>query len=159
MGRNNDRSPTEPLVLKRDLKHVVETNAQIFSVWFKSWLVSYVPTLIIDRPKWFDNDRDICRGDIVLFLKSEQEFDRQYQYGIVKSVLVGRDGRIRSVEIEYQNHNEKTKRQTKRGVRDLVVIHPVDELGISRELSEMAEATPIVGPKQIVCEFQRIFWN
>ena len=117
-----------------------------------------MPTLI-DRPKWFDNDRDICRGDIVLFLKSEQEFDRQYQHGIVKSVLVGRDGRIRSVEIEYQNHNEKTKRQTKRGVRDLVVIHPVDELGISRELSEMAEATPIVGPKQIVCEFQRIFWN
>ena len=82
LGRNNGRSPTTPLVLKRDLKHVVETNAKMFSVWFKSWLVSYVPTLM-KRPKWFDNDRDICRGDVVLFLKSEQEFDRQHQYGIV----------------------------------------------------------------------------
>ena len=33
-GRNNDRSPTAPLVLKRDLEHVVEKNANIFSVWF-----------------------------------------------------------------------------------------------------------------------------
>ena len=61
--------------------------------------------------------------------------------------------------IEYQNHNEKTKKEISRGVRDLVVIHPVDELGVSRELSEMAEAEPIVGPKQIACEFQRILWN
>ena len=98
MGRNNDRSSTAPLVLERDLKHAVETNAKIFSIWFKSWLVSYVPTFM-ERPRWFDNDSDICSGDVVLFLKSEQEFDRQYQYGIVKSVLGGGGGGVTGVYI------------------------------------------------------------
>ena len=51
--------------------------------------------------------------------------------------------------IECQNHNEKTKRETSRGVRDLVVIHPVDELGVSRELSEMVEGEPIVGHSNV----------
>ena len=30
---------------------------------------------------WFKSDVDVCVGDVVLFLKSEQEFDQQYQYG------------------------------------------------------------------------------
>ena len=78
-------------------------------------------------------------GDVVLFLKSEREFDRQYQYGIVASTIIGRDGNIRVVEIEYQNHSENVKRITKRGVRDIIVIHPIDEIGISRELQEFAD--------------------
>ena len=67
-------------------------------------------------------------GDVVLILKSEQEFDQKYQYGIVGSVNRGRDKCFRSVEIEYQNHNENTKRRTIRGAREVVVIHKVDEL-------------------------------
>ena len=88
----------------------------------------------MNKPKWFNSDNDVSEGDIVLFLKSEKEFEEVYQYGIVISVSVGKDERVRRVEIEYQNHNEQTKRSTKRGVRDIVVIHPIDELGISNEL-------------------------
>ena len=57
-------------------------------------VVSHVPKLM-RQPKWFDSSRDITIGDIVLFLKNEKEFSRQYQYGIVKSVNKGNDGRIR----------------------------------------------------------------
>ena len=46
---------------------------------------------------------------------------------------------IRVVEVQYQNHNENTKRTTKRCVRELIVVHPVDELGIQAELDEFAE--------------------
>ena len=137
LGRNNDRGPTCPLLLSRDTKRIVETNAHIFQVWFKSWLISYVPTLI-DRPKWFDTDKDVSVGDVVLFLKSEKEFEHLYQYGIVSQVIPGIDGLIRSVMVEYQNHDEGVKRITERGVREIVVIHPVDELGISRELHDLA---------------------
>ena len=56
-------------------------------------------------------------------------------------IHVSKDGLIRSVDVEYQNSNENTKRRTTRGVRELVVIHPFDELGLSKELFDLtAEA-------------------
>ena len=36
------------------------------------------------------------------------------------------------------NHNENVKRDTRRAVREIVVIYPVDELGIISELGEIA---------------------
>ena len=121
-----------------DLRMIIENNNRIFGVWFKEWLVSYVPTLV-EQPKWFVTERNIAIGDVVLFLKSEKEFDLQYQFGIVVKTLVGKDGVVREVEVEYQNANETTKRRTTRGARDLVVIHQVDEIGISKELAELAQ--------------------
>ena len=137
LGRNNSRGPTAPLVLTQDVKKIVQTNRDIFNAWFQSWLVSYVPSLV-DAPKWFKNDRNIAEGDVVLFSKSDKEFEDLYQYGIVKSVTPSKDGRIRKVEVEYQNSSESSKRSTVRGVRDLIVIHPVDELGLSKQLFDLA---------------------
>ena len=92
----------------------------------------------MDAPKWFRNHRNIAEGDVILFAKSEKEFEDLYQYGIVKSVNPSKDGRIRKVEVEYQNSSEDVKRTTVRGVRDLIVIHPVDELGLSKQLFDLA---------------------
>ena len=74
----------------------------------------------------------------MLFLKKEREYAVNYQYDIVKSIEIGRDRKIRSVIVEYTNHNEFVKRETKRAVREIVVVHPVDELGIIREIGEIA---------------------
>ena len=93
----------------------------------------------MSRPKWYDSDRDSKKGDIVLFLKSDKEFEKQYQYGIITEIKLSRDGRIREIEIEYHNHNENVKRRTKRGAREVVVIHPIDELGIMGELSKLSQ--------------------
>ena len=57
----------------------------------------------------------------------------------MRAVITGRDGVVRTVDVEYQNHHEKVKRNTRRGVRDLIVIHPIGELGIVRELNELAK--------------------
>ena len=70
--------------------------------------------------------------DVVLFLRKEREYTGNYQYGLVKSVEIGRDQKIRSVILEYQNHSESFKRETRRAVREIVVVHPLDELGIRR---------------------------
>ena len=129
LGRNNDRCPNKPLILCPDHKRIIESNEKIFRAWFNAWLVSFVPTLV-ERPKWCTSDGDIKIGDIVLFLKSEKEFDLQYQYGILSKVHTGKDGKNRKVEVEYQNSNEGLKRKTHRGSRDLVIVHPVDELDI-----------------------------
>ena len=108
LGRNNDRCPTLPLELTRDHKKIIDTNVKLFNAWFSSWLISYVPSLI-DRPKWFHSDSDIHVGYVVLFLKSEQEFDKHYQYGIVRVLNKGSDDKIRTIVVEYQNHNEEIK--------------------------------------------------
>ena len=60
-----------------------------------------------------------------------------YQYGIIQSLKHSKDGLVREVVIEYQNNNENVKRLTTRGVREIVVIHPVDELGLVRELNDL----------------------
>ena len=89
----------------------------------------------MDRPKWLTSDNEVKTGDVVLFLKSEKEFERDYQYGLINAVIVSKDGHIRKVEVEYQNHNEGVKICTVRGVRALIVVHPVDEPGINAELA------------------------
>ena len=137
LGRNNNRCPTAPLELQNDVRHIIRNNNDIFECWFKAWLLTYVPKLI-EQPKWFHTERNLREGDIVLFLKSEKEFDRLYQYGVVVKLFESRDGVIRTVEIEYQNCGENFKRNTKRGARELVVIHPMDEIGIPKELFELA---------------------
>ena len=138
LGRNNSRGPVSPLSITGDCRKIVESNKSIYESWFKEWLVSYVPTLV-RQPKWFKTDRNIRVGDIVLFTKSDKEFEKIYHYGIVITTFESKDGLIRVVEVQYQNHNENTKRTTKRCVRELIVVHPVDELGIQAELDEFAE--------------------
>ena len=116
---------------------MIEQNNKLFTVWFRAWLVSYVPSLML-QPKWFNSDRDPKVGDVVLFLKSDKEFEKIYQYGMICDLKISRDHKIRQIEIEYQNVNEATKRRTTRGTREVVVIHPVHELGLVRELNMLA---------------------
>ena len=92
---------------------------------------------MIERPKWHTSEGNIQVGDVVLFLKSDKEFDLQYQYGVVTKVHTGNDGNKRKVEVEYQNSTEGTKRKTERGSRELVIVHPVDELDIYERLHEL----------------------
>ena len=68
----------------------------------------------MDHPKWFNSDKNIEVGDIVLFLKTDGELSRQYQYGKVSLVEKGRDDRIRSVTVKYRNSGEKKDCETRR---------------------------------------------
>ena len=136
LGRNNERSPNAPVRICNDHRSLIEQNAKIFKAWFKAWLISYLPSLV-ERQKWHTSDREILVGDIVLFLKSEKKYDEQYQYGMISNVFRGQDDQVRKVEVQYKNSSENTKRTTTRGVRDLVVIFPIDELDIYETLDQI----------------------
>ena len=138
LGRNNCRGPVTPMSITNDFRKIVQSNKNIYESWFREWLVSYVPTLV-RQPKWFETGRSIRVGDVVLFTKSDKEFEKTYQYGLVLTTFESKDGLIRVVEVQYQNYNENIKRTTKRGVCELIVIHPIDELGIQAELDSFAE--------------------
>ena len=140
IGRNNDRSPSGTLSLCPDHGKMLQQNIDIFKAWFKEWIISYLPQLM-ERPKWFTSGKEIHVGDIVLFLKSEKEFDLQYQYGRVSNVHEGKDGIIRRVDVEYKNASESgwAKRTTQRGVRDLVIVYPIDELDDYERLAKLVD--------------------
>ena len=137
LGRNNERSPSGALSVTSDPSKFAKINKDIFNTWFEAWLVSHVPRLMT-QPKWYDSDRDLKVGDIVLFIKNEKELCNDYQYGKIASTKQSSDGKIRSAEVLYRNSNETNDRTTTRAARQLVRIHSVDELDIVQELGEIA---------------------
>ena len=136
LGRNNDRSPVGPMRVTSNVGRFMEENEKIFNAWYETWLISYVPTLM-NHPKWFKDDADINVGDVILFLKEEGHVKGAYQYGMVHELKKSKDGKIRRVIVKYRNHSENFDRFTNRAVRELIVIHPVDELSIMTELADM----------------------
>ena len=137
IGRNNNRSPVGPLFVTNDPTKFFTANENIFNTWFEAWLTSHVHKLM-PQPKWFKTNHHIKEGDIVLFLKKEGKLNTTYQYGMVKTATPGKDGIIRKVNVKYRNHTESVDRETCRAVRQLTVIHSVDELNIIQELGKIA---------------------
>ena len=137
LGRNNERSPVGELLVTNDPSKFFTEKSDIFNCWFECWLTTHVPKLMY-HPKWFNSDYHLQEGDLVLFLKKEGLLNETYQYGIVKSVEYGRDQKVRTVVVRYRNHNEDFDRETRRAVRQLIVIHRMDELDIIHELGKIA---------------------
>ena len=133
LGRNNQRSPIGPLEVTGKLERLLRLKTDIFRSWWEMWLTSAVPK-IMPRPKWFVSDRDLRKGDVVIFTKGEGDMLGEYKYGMVQNVHVGGDGHIRSVTVRYRNSNETADRTTNRAVRSLVIIHRVDEIDLMEEL-------------------------
>ena len=136
MGRNNERSPIGSMEVTTDPSRIFKANQAVFETWFENWLLHHVPNLMM-QPKWYKSDEDIQIGDVVLFLKNDSTLKSSYQYGIVQSIQVSSDQKIRKVEVKYKNNNENKFRSTFRAVRELVVIHHVDEIGLANELAGM----------------------
>ncbi|XP_066919855.1 uncharacterized protein [Clytia hemisphaerica] len=138
LGRNNDRSPSGDFVKTCNPIRLLETNSKVYDAWFENWLECHVPKLM-KQTKWFRHERNLQIGDVVLFTKVESALTKRYTYGMIKDVVVGDDGNVRKVTVSYQNENESVKRETVRSVRNLVLIHSVDDPDLFNELHEMSE--------------------
>ena len=91
-----------------------------------------------DQPKWFRDDRDLQVGDVVLILKHDSEISSNYQYGMIDSIEVGRDLKVRKIHVRYRNANQEIDYVTFRSARSIVVIHPVDEINIMQHIGRIA---------------------
>ena len=60
---------------------------------------------------------------------------------MIQEVEKSKDDIIRKVKVKYRNHHENFDRVTYRPVRQLVMIHPINELNIVQELGEIANFT------------------
>ena len=81
---------------------------------------------------------------MVLFTKNEGSVVNTYQYGMVHEMELSRDGLTRKVVIKYRNSSGNIDHFTTRAVRDLVLIHPVDEIHIIEELGNIATVSSVV---------------
>ena len=127
-----------PVEVTGSYDKIIAANNDTYT-WFKCWLIEYVPTLT-KQQKWFEGtERALQEGDIVLFKSREKEIECRYKYGRVTQLLQSMDGVARTAVVEYQNAEEKVKRSTKRGVRELILIMHIDEMGIMHELHEAAK--------------------
>ena len=143
LGRNNDRSPVGAVEVITTPSRFLQGNKKIFKIWFENWLLSHVPKLMF-HPKWFNSERDVIVGDVIFFLKNEGSLNNTYQYGMIKDVEFSKDDKIRRVTVKYWNSNENTNPETRRAVRNIVIIYPVDETCIAQEHGEMATKAAMV---------------
>ncbi|XP_066913063.1 uncharacterized protein [Clytia hemisphaerica] len=104
LGRNNDRSPTGEFRLSGNSSKIILQNQAIFDSWFELWLTSHVPGLIA-KPKWFKSDTSLKKGDVVLFTKQDSPIRSNYQFGMVESVEIDRDEKVRKVKIQVLEFN------------------------------------------------------
>ena len=65
---------------------------------------------------------------------------KTYQYGLVTDLFSVKDSKICKVKVTYQNSNENPKRETFWAVRELIVIHYVDEIDINDKLNEIYDS-------------------
>ena len=60
-----------------------------------------------------------------------------YQYGMVNEIVPSKDGVICKEIVRYRNHQENVDRYKTRSVRDLMLIHPIDELNLMEEFGKV----------------------
>ena len=107
-------------------------NEKLFNTSLESWLISHVLKLM------HQTDKGAKVGDFLLFLQQENQLSSTYQYGMISDLSRSSDDKIRKATVRYRNSTEGVDRFTNRAVRQLIVIHPVDELNIMEELGQIA---------------------
>ena len=137
LGRSNDRSPVSPIKVTGNYQKMLEENKKIYNIWFEAWLASHVPKLM-DQPKWFQSNTDVKICDVVLFIKKDGPLINTYQYGMIHQSERSKDELIRKVVVKFRNHNQSVDRCTTRAVRELGLIHPIDQLHLMEKLGNIA---------------------
>ncbi len=97
---------------------------EIKAEFLKKWMAQVFQGQVLAQ-KWRKQHRDMQVDDVVL-VKNETAAGVEYQRGRVMEAIPGKDGHVRSVQVEYKNPGEKVFRRTLRPIQKIVVIVPVD---------------------------------
>ena len=142
-GRSNKRAMSGPCTIERPSR-MLEKMDDVFEAWWRAWYTEKLADYVAKPAKWFRSDPDLQPGDIVVFQKKAQEQvlgSPIWTLGrVVEISKSGGDGRVREVQIEYKNQDEKTWRTTHRAARSVAVLHREDDLDVMQGLNEAARA-------------------
>ena len=136
VGRINKRSLDGPIRIPDNRMEILDKVAETYESWFKIWRETLVPKLMYQQ-KWFKTDRELKKGDLVYFRKTDSGLDGKWVIGIVDGVERGRDSKIRSVDVKYQNFGETQSRTTSRTIRQLVKLWSIEDQHVYEDLAEL----------------------
>ena len=142
LGRNNRRSPTGA-ACPASKDRLMKQNQLVFEAWWRVWEQEKIIDLVARPSIWKKNSPPPSVGDIVIFLREDNEKymgTPPWRVGRVKELILSSDDNCRAVIIEYKNSGEKVFRKTKRGVRRIAVLHRESELELVDMLNEASLA-------------------
>ena len=96
-----------------------------YSAFFKIWNTSLIPKLM--KMNWHDIKDQLKVGDIICIKKEESELSSNWTAGKVAQIDKSKDGLVRRVSDQYQNHGENFPRFTNQSVRSLIRLFHIDD--------------------------------
>ena len=115
--------------------------------FWKHWIEFFAPTLVY-RPKWFNKQRNLQPGDIVL-VADNNALRGEYRLARVREVHPGSDGCVRSALVEYKRFRTReaaneykgaSYTSVRRSIQRLVLLVPVDSANQDNPVTIQPEA-------------------
>ena len=117
---------------------------EIVDKFWKTWMEVCRPAML-NQLKWHKEARSPKVGDVVL-ITNNNPLDKKYQLAQTTKAEPGKDGLVRSVELNYKNYVSSHKGihsytggtdvTVKRSVQRLVLLVPIDEARTHQECNK-----------------------
>ena len=79
------------------------TRVQVaYVAWAQCWATSYLPTILLNRQKWTEEDPSLNVNDIVYFKMKDSKLKIEWKLGKIDSVKISRDKKVREVNVAYR---------------------------------------------------------
>ena len=137
-GRSNKRSLDGPVKMPSSPGDLMRKIQQGYETFFQLWNTVLIPKMM-KQTKWYEDKspQQLQRDDIVYFKKENNVLSNSWTVGKVVDIEVGKDGKVRECEVEYQNFGEDFKRTTNRASRSLQKLFHIDDQSWCEEMSEV----------------------
>ena len=128
LGRSQAKNPSgwQPDVDTSLLRryHLIQ---EISNMFWKQWIRTYAPTLMVDNKWQTEPSRELRVGDVVQVL-DDSAIKAEYRLAVVREVYPGADGRVRKVMIVYKHYKVQDTAVEYTGSTEQKVIRPVQRL-------------------------------
>ena len=132
LGRSSGAVPSGKWSDKASFRDIMDFNDNMVKAFLEKWSRDFWPSLIV-RQKWHFEKRDLCIGDVVMFLDPNL-IKNCWKLGEVIIAERGKDGKVRNVSIRYKPRKEGVRYNGQkdmiitRSAHKIVVILPVEEI-------------------------------
>ena len=133
----SDRAPSGLFSIPEEVGSHFAKVQEAYELWYRCWATSYVP-LIAERQKWTEEDVNLQVNDIVYFML-EEKVKITWRVGKVDSVKVGRDNKVREVNIAYKILKEDTWSHSvvTRPTRKIVKLFELNDTTFAEDVKEV----------------------
>ena len=139
----SDRAPAGLFRIPDHAEEHFQKVQDCYNLWATCWATSYLPLIMI-RQKWQDEDPSLSVNDLVYFMLDEKVLKPDWRVGKVESVKVGRDGKVREINISYRVMKEDTNLWSHsvvtRPIRKVIKLFDIKDTTFSEDMLSVQKA-------------------